>query len=67
MIGNLGDRAGALKVAMADTDFADRFGGVMAVPTMLVFDEQGKLVSTHFGAPPDLEQRLAEELRALMD
>ena len=56
----------ALRVAMSDADTADAFGGVMAVPTLLVFDREGKLVSTHFGAPPDLEQRISDEIAALI-
>lgn len=52
-------------IAMADADTAQAFGGVMAVPTLMVFDRSGKLVSMHYGAPPDLERTVTETVERL--
>jgi hypothetical protein len=43
------------------------FGDISAVPTLFLFDEQGKTVATFFGAPPtlhkDAETKLAAAVR----
>lgn len=43
---------------LGDDELVDRFGGVMAVPTLFLFDGQGRTVSVFYGAPDDLHERL---------
>jgi thiol-disulfide isomerase/thioredoxin len=45
-----------LRWAMADGPTARAFGGIVAVPTLFLFDRTGKTVRVLYGAPPDLHQ-----------
>lgn len=53
------------RVVMATPELIDSFGGVPAVPTMLLADAQGKVVKAFYGAPPDLHHQITKELDAL--
>jgi thiol-disulfide isomerase/thioredoxin len=53
------------RVVMATPEMLASFGGVPAVPTMLLADARGKVVKAFYGAPPDLHQQITRELDAL--
>ncbi|HET8773427.1 MAG TPA: TlpA disulfide reductase family protein, partial [Thermoanaerobaculia bacterium] len=53
------------RVVMATPELLESFGGVPAVPTMLLADGQGRVVKAFYGAPPDLHRQIAKELDAL--
>ncbi len=61
------DPALPLRFALGTPELARAFGDISAVPTMFVFDAEGRRVDSAFGAPPDLpariETRLAEIAR----
>ena len=39
------------------------FGDVSAVPTLLVFDGQGRLAGSHYGAPATLHQDVGATIK----
>lgn len=43
-----------LRVAVAPPDVARAFGDLSAVPTLFVFDREGRRAATYYGAPPTL-------------
>lgn len=45
---------------------ARAFGDVSAVPTLHVFDASGRRVESHFGAAPDLHERVERTIAALV-
>ena len=53
-----------LRFAMGTPEVARAFGDVSAVPTLFVFDPQGRTAAAYYGAPPTLhaeaEARIAE-------
>ena len=49
--------------AISDAATARAFGDVVAVPTMLVFDREGKTAHVFYGAPPDLHEQTAKLLQ----
>ena len=51
--------------AISDAATAQAFGDVIAVPTMLVFDQSGKLAKALYGAPPTLHTDAEQVLNAL--
>jgi len=51
--------------AISDAETAQAFGDVIAVPTMLVFDQSGKLAKALYGAPPNLHTDAEQVLNAL--
>lgn len=57
----------AIRWAIADAPTAAAFGDVVAVPTLLLFDAQGRSAGAFYGAPPDqhalVEAALAKLLR----
>ncbi len=58
--------ASGARVVMAASELTEAFGGVMAVPTLMVFDRGGELASVFYGAPPDLQTRVEATLGALL-
>ena len=56
-----------MHVAMASLETVEAFGGVMAVPTLVVFDQQGRAASVFYGAPPNLQQRVGEVVSGLLE
>jgi thiol-disulfide isomerase/thioredoxin len=55
-----------MRVAMVSLETTEAFGGVMAVPTLIVFDQQGRAASVFYGAPPDLKRRVDEAVTGLL-
>jgi cytochrome c biogenesis protein CcmG, thiol:disulfide interchange protein DsbE len=51
---------------MATPDQVRAFGDVSAVPTLLVFDREGKTAATFFGAPPSLHGEAEATLASLL-
>jgi hypothetical protein len=51
---------------VAIEDHTEAFGGVMAVPTLIVFDQQGRASSVSCGAPPILDQRVERAVAGLL-
>lgn len=51
---------------MATPDQVRAFGDVSAVPTLLVFDREGKTAATFFGAPPTLHGEAEATLASLL-
>jgi thiol-disulfide isomerase/thioredoxin len=54
-------------VTMATPELLEAFGGVPAIPTLLVADREGRVVKAFYGAPPDLHQQIEAELAKLGD
>jgi thiol-disulfide isomerase/thioredoxin len=53
--------------AMGTPEVIRSFGDVGSVPTLLLFDRQGKAAAAFYGAPPDLHARLEAALRSLLE
>ena len=53
------------RVVMATPELLEAFGGIPAVPTMLLADAQGKVVKAFYGAPPDLHDQITRALDEL--
>jgi thiol-disulfide isomerase/thioredoxin len=51
-----------LSWAMATPAVAQSFGDLTAVPTLFLFDGEGRWVETFYGAPPDLHERVEAAL-----
>ena len=54
------------RVAVGSEKTAARFGTITSVPTMFVFDRQGKVASVFYGAPPSLHQKAGRLLDSLL-
>jgi thiol-disulfide isomerase/thioredoxin len=52
-------------VSAAETEIAP-FGVINSVPTMLIFNRDGKFDSAFYGAPQDLHEEVSKSLRALL-
>jgi thiol-disulfide isomerase/thioredoxin len=50
---------------MGSPELVRQFGDITAVPTLLLFDAQGRAVESFFGAPPDLHQNVEKALARL--
>jgi len=50
--------------AIGSPDLVRSFGDIGAVPTLFLFDQQGKRVSTFFGAPPTLHATAESKIAA---
>ena len=53
------------RVVMGTPEILDAFGGVQAVPTLLLANARGEIVKVFYGAPPDLHAQIDSELRAI--
>jgi thiol-disulfide isomerase/thioredoxin len=51
-----------LRVAMGTPEMARAFGDLSAVPTLFVFDRQGRTLGSFFGAPPGLHTEVEQAL-----
>ena len=51
--------------ALGTPEVARAFGDVSAVPTLLIFDPQGRTAATFFGAPPELHAQAEARLNAV--
>jgi len=52
--------------AITDARTAEAFGDITAVPTMFLFDRDGKTARVFYGAPPDLHEQADEILDRLV-
>jgi thiol-disulfide isomerase/thioredoxin len=52
--------------AMATPELVRGLGDVSSVPTLLVFDKEGKAAAAYYGAPPDLHRAAEAKLASLM-
>lgn len=55
-----------LRAVMGTEAMMNAFGGITSVPTMFVFDRQGKTAQVFYGAPDDLHQQAEKLLRPLL-
>jgi thiol-disulfide isomerase/thioredoxin len=55
-----------LRWAMATPEMARAFGDVTAVPTLFVFDRDGRTAAAFYGAPPSLHKEAESKLAALL-
>ena len=62
----VGSIPGDIHWAVPDAKTAGEFGDVVAVPTLLVFDGNGKTAGAFYGAPPDLHEKVEAALGALV-
>ncbi|HYI07645.1 MAG TPA: TlpA disulfide reductase family protein [Thermoanaerobaculia bacterium] len=53
------------RFAMATPEVLQAFGGLPAVPTLFLADGKGRIVRVFYGAPPDLHEQIAKELKKL--
>lgn len=51
------------RVVMGTPEMLEAFGGVQAVPTLLLADANGRIVRIFYGAPPDLHTQIERELQ----
>jgi thiol-disulfide isomerase/thioredoxin len=54
-----------LRWAMGSPDLARSFGDVTAVPTLMLFDREGKAAAAWYGAPPTLHAEVEGRLEAV--
>jgi thiol-disulfide isomerase/thioredoxin len=59
------DPALPLRFALGTPELARAFGDISAVPTLFLFDAQGRRATSAFGAPPDLHAKIEARLSAL--
>lgn len=55
-----------IHMAMASDAFVQQFGTITAIPTIFLFDGDGKTVSVFFGAPEDLHEKVRTALDSLL-
>jgi thiol-disulfide isomerase/thioredoxin len=53
--------------AMSTPELARSFGDVSALPTLLLFDQEGKAVTSFFGAPPTMHAQAEARISSLLD
>ena len=53
--------------AIADEATAQAFGDITAVPTLFLFDRQGRSAGVSYGAPPDLHEQVEKTLDTLLN
>ena len=57
--------APGIPVALGTPEIAMKFGNLLAVPTLFLFDGEGKLREVFYGAPPDLHARVKRAVERL--
>lgn len=55
-----------MRWAITDAATAQAFGDITSVPTLFLFDREGKKARVLYGAPPDLHQQAEQVLDAMM-
>ena len=55
-----------IRTAVARPEVVRAFGDLGAVPTLFVFDREGRTASTHYGATPGLHAEVTETLERLL-
>jgi hypothetical protein len=48
-------------------ELARSFGDISAVPTLFLFDREGRTAEVFYGAPPDLHKEAEAKLASLLD
>ena len=56
----------AIHIIPASAEFVTLFGDINSVPTMYIFDRNGKAVKAFFGAPKDLHESAGKVLESLL-
>jgi len=68
--GKIREIAGSLNLpylnAMGSPETALKFGDILSVPTLFIFDAQGKVAQVFYGAPPDLHQQVNTAIEKLL-
>jgi thiol-disulfide isomerase/thioredoxin len=59
-------RLQGVRVVMGSPEITAAFGEVMAVPTLMLFDAEGRMASVFYGAPPDLHRKVETSIRTLL-
>jgi thiol-disulfide isomerase/thioredoxin len=59
-------RLAGVRIVMGSPEITAAFGQVMAVPTLMLFDTEGRMASVFYGAPPDLHEKVGAAIRALL-
>jgi hypothetical protein len=62
----VGPLALPVHVVMGDERMVAPFGDFSSVPTLFVFDRQGKTASVFYGAPRDLHQKVGRLIDSLV-
>jgi thiol-disulfide isomerase/thioredoxin len=57
---------GGLRWAMATPEAGRAFGDITSVPTLFVFDREGKTARVLYGAPPDLHEQVGKTIESLV-
>lgn len=55
-----------LRWAIADAATVAAFGDITAVPTLFLFDGQGRIARVSYGAPPDLHAHVERSIEAIL-
>jgi thiol-disulfide isomerase/thioredoxin len=55
-----------LRWAVADENTVRAFGDITAVPTLFLFDRQGRAAGVSYGAPPDLHEQVGKSVESLL-
>ena len=55
-----------LRWAMGTPDVARAFGDVTSVPTLLLFDREGRAAGAFYGAPPDLHKKAEARIASVL-
>lgn len=53
------------RVVLGTSEILAAFGGIPAVPTLILADGKGRIVRVFYGAPPDLHEQIQRELAKL--
>jgi thiol-disulfide isomerase/thioredoxin len=61
-----GEIGAPIRWAMGSPEVARSFGDISAVPTLFLFDGQGRRAATFFGAPPGLHEEAEGKVAALL-
>jgi thiol-disulfide isomerase/thioredoxin len=61
-----GEVGAPIRWAMGSPEVARSFGDISAVPTLFLFDGQGRTAATFFGAPPGLHEEAEGKVAALL-
>lgn len=51
---------------MGSSELQKLFGDILSVPTLFVFDRQGRTVEIFYGAPPDLHEQVSRALESTL-
>ena len=60
------DLGAPVRFAMGTPEMARAFGDITAVPTLFLFDGEGRTAAAYYGAPPDLHADAEGRLRSLL-